>query len=510
MKTNTLITLLIAISSLSFGQNLNIYQKDFLRLDEIIQNSHPANDSIKSTFQNQKSGILNQLESCDDSDHFQMLARRYIANLHDGHSSISWTRGLYRRGYFPIRFKGWNNKLFMKNCHEKINKDVIGKEIAFLNDVDVDILIQKARPYFSFDNEVDYMRDLYWLNTPVLLGLIDVDAQDSLTIRFKNPDISPLRFIRDSIRSKLFFSQNGTSKIEIERSQYYKKTYHPITGRNGKLFTYEILKPYNTCHLNFQECVDKQYVNANKGNMEMGPAWLLKFFWSFRGGDFSKFLNRMFKDIYRNNIDNLIIDLRSNRGGTSILGYQLLDHITNIDSLKTYTDFVMLSPLLKKNYPEHYKDILKANEIDENNLTLPSLIKSEQNFIQDHIRDKESHYYQPEPTRKFKGTIYVLIGGITYSSATNIATLFADNDLAIMVGSQMGMNPTQYGEVLNFELPNTKTRGRISCKKFVRPAGDNVENKINFDYELQNSIADDFFGRDPSFDKLLQIIMQKE
>jgi hypothetical protein len=510
MRKTAIILFIVLLNSICNGQQLNRYQQDFLQLAEIIQNTHPANDSVKTALKKLQSGIVEELASCGNVLDFRIAAQQYMALLHDGHSQLDLENYQYGMGYYPVYFQGQNSRVFIGGCHKSLPINLIGEEVKSLNGVAIDTLMRRARPYFSCDNEVDFMTNMRYLCFRSFLKQIGVDASERLEVAFADQNSESLVFTRDTIEQMQYGAVGASAKVELPQPVYHKKTYHETTGWRGKLFQYTILDEQNTCYLNMEECKDKQYVNAHGDNMDIGPPWLLKFFWTFRGGSFDKFLAGMFKKINRKDVDNLIIDLRENRGGTDVLGYQLLDYITDIESMRKQTEYVMLSDLLKSNYPNYFADILEGNDMDEGNIALPMFMKNEQDFIGEYLRKKGSHFYHPKPEQKFQGNVYVLIGDNTFSSATNLATLFADNNLATMVGSRMRMNPTQFGEVLTFELENTGTKGRISCKKFVRPAGESGENRIQLDIEMQSTIEDEFYGKDPTFEHLLEVISKNK
>ncbi|MFO7862551.1 MAG: S41 family peptidase [Salinivirgaceae bacterium] len=506
MRKTVIILFIVLLNTICNAQQLNSYQQDFLQLAEIIQNTHPANDSVKNALKDLQGGIVEELANCDGVFDFRLVAQQYMALLHDGHSQLDLENYQYGTAYYPVYFQGQNSRVFIGGCHKSLPINLIGKEVKSLNGVAVDTLMLRARPYFSCDNEIDFMTNMYYLCYRSFLKQIGVDASERLEVAFADQNSESLVFTRDTVELRQYGAVGTSAKVELPQPEYHKVTHHEMTGWTGKLFQYTILDEQSACYLNIGEFMDKQYVNAHGDKMDIGPPWLVKFFWTFRGGNFDKFLSGMFKKINRKDVDNLIIDLRENRGGTDALGYQLLDYITDIESMPKHTEYVMLSDLLKSNHPKYFAAILDGNELDEGDIALPKFIKNEQDFIGQYLRKKGSHFYHPKPEQKFQGNVYVLIGDNTFSSATNLATLFADNNLATMVGSRMRMNPTQFGEVLTFELENTGTKGRISCKKFVRPAGECGENRIQLDIEMQNTIEDEFFGKDPTFEYLLEII----
>lgn len=65
--------------------------------------------------------------------------------------------------------------------------------------------------------------------------------------------------------------------------------------------------------------------------------------------------------------------------------------------------------------------------------------------------------------------LYVLTNEKTFSSAQMLAVWVSDGGLGTLVGRPSSNMPSSFGDVLNFQLKNSKIVGRISYKKWTRP-----------------------------------------
>jgi hypothetical protein len=508
MKKFLLSFLLTFMLNILFAQQYNIYQQDFIELNQLINDSYPLSDSIKNKMLSVKQKYLSDLEACSDEDFFRIKIQSYLALLNDGHSKIDCYTPFTRKGHHPIRFNFINEDLFISSYPNTIPSTFIGKQVITINGVDIKTISRKAKKYISADNDVDLRNYLRWLlNQPTFYDHIGIDADTELLLELK--DGSKISWIRD-LNTREFYVKYNDNKynIDILKLVYYKNKENELTGWSNELFEYEILEEHNACYFKFQECLDVQWVNANPDAFKPFPKWLLKFLWRFRGGDFSHFCKKMFDKIEKNEIDNLIIDLRMNKGGTSILGYQLLEYLADIESVKDYTETFVVSKLLKENYADYFNKVIEDEGLQED--TLPILIKPDnENEINKILRDKKSHYYQKKPKNQFKGNVYIMVGNRTFSSAANIAVLFADNNLAVIVGNPMGYGASSNGEMLNFTLSNTDVKGTMSCKAFYRPAMENKSKELGIDINLTNTQLDKFHGIDKEFKELLEIIQKQ-
>ena len=106
-------------------------------------------------------------------------------------------------------------------------------------------------------------------------------------------------------------------------------------------------------------------------------------------------------------------------------------------------------------------------------------------------------YEENEPTleiEKYKGALYsknnsnveliILSDEATYSSATMLCTWVQDGNLGKIVGQSSSNSPSAYGDVLSFELPNTKITGQVSSKRFIRPDTEADQRQLQVDVEV--------------------------
>lgn len=63
----------------------------------------------------------------------------------------------------------------------------------------------------------------------------------------------------------------------------------------------------------------------------------------------------------------------------------------------------------------------------------------------------------------------VLTDWYTFSSATMLATDVRDGKLGILIGQPSRNNPSSYGDIIQFQLPNSRLYGVVSHKRFLRP-----------------------------------------
>lgn len=154
------------------------------------------------------------------------------------------------------------------------------------------------------------------------------------------------------------------------------------------------------------------------------------------------FLDSTFTVLKEENIHNLIIDIRNNEGGNSHTGDMFFQYIS-------HTPFKQFG-----------KTIIKVNET----------IKAQRGYqdVEDGITvwDDNTLIELSDNPLRFKGDVYLLTSGSTFSSATNFAWAFQHFDMGTIIGEETGGYIVAFGDVISYRLPNTKLGGVISHKEF--------------------------------------------
>lgn len=186
-----------------------------------------------------------------------------------------------------------------------------------------------------------------------------------------------------------------------------------------------------------------------------------------------KFLDKSFHKIDSMELENLIIDLRDNRGGNDYNGAYLYSYLTD-KPFKYYERFeTQLTP--------NQKVIPNINFFDSyENLTYLTSIISKDSIGRSVISDFEStyhknpeNYHEPKPNN-YKGKVCVLIDGGSFSVTSEFCSILHYNHRAVFVGEETGGG--YYGNTsglrCNLILPNTKIIASLPLIKFVSAVED--------------------------------------
>lgn len=224
------------------------------------------------------------------------------------------------------------------------------------------------------------------------------------------------------------------------------------------------------------------------------------------GMKFHNFIDSAFATINARHIKHLVIDVRKNGGGTE--GYEdyLLAYLTDKDYLKY--KYVQASAFTYSfyrytDYKNDYKDL--DNELKEEHYLEKDGRVLRRPGIQEHEKPKPG---------SFKGDIYILISGLTYSGGSEFTSLARNHTNAVFIGEETGGG--YYGNTsgirITLTLPNSKLEVGIPILKFIvdTPKGDIPFGRGTLpDYETTPTINQFLTGYDAEMEKAKQLINKK-
>ncbi len=287
-------------------------------------------------------------------------------SIHDGHTIIT---------YKGSRTANDCHKL--SDCVVRSVDGIAGSE-----------LLERFKKYFPYELQVEFYAE-NMLGTYLIyeswLTLLGIDTADGVVYGVEKEGKTE--------KIELFFdeSDNGenAATVETEEKAYY---------------SYTVNKKYNDAVFVLDDCiVTDGYKNA---------------------------LAEFFGAVKENNIENVIIDLRNNGGGNTMVIREFLRYID--------TDSYHLTGGV---------DVREGNRI----ISYPIVTET---------NDKAEN--------AFSGKLYALTSNYTFSSAMDFAVVISDNNLGTVVGEIPGNMPTSYGDKLTYQCKNSGLLCSVSFKKFYR------------------------------------------
>ena len=187
---------------------------------------------------------------------------------------------------------------------------------------------------------------------------------------------------------------------------------------------------------------------------------------------FCSFANSAFTEIRNNKVENLVIDVRNNGGGRSIVVDSLMNYITD-KKYKQYQKIeVRISQELKERYKERYPERYDwINSYAINELLVPEydLTKPKNNSL------------------RFQGNLFLLTNNSSYSAAATFAGLFKELRLGTIIGEETGGTISYFGDFWYMKTHNTGITFYVSPKQFIQFGGTDFNRGVIPDYFVSDN-----------------------
>jgi len=457
--------------------------QDFNILTTALEEAHTGLYwyTTKQEYAQIKSAIKKQISSKASFTEleFYNLIAPLIAITKEDHCDISLSDStsalLKNEGqYFPYLMKYIDNKAYLLNDGIALDNKLNGYELIEVNGVGIESITNKLFQTFASDGNIQS---------------------------------SKYRWLED-----IGFSSLYAKTISWQPKEFKIKVIEPVTQ---KIMEY-VLKPCSKKTLtlsfeNFQSNFKNEIVPVLFEILDSIALLTVNTFdgriYKESGLKFKRFIKRSFSSIRKNKIQNLVIDLRANSGGTE--GYEdfLFSFLTN----KAYTKYKYVeSNNIKYSFYE-YTDYSTKKE----QLAFEKVMRKEYAYHSESGKyRRHTKIEKPEPPQKkpFTGNLFVLAGGVTYSGGAEFCSLVKQNRKAIFVGEEVGGG--YYGNTSGYSftltLPNSKIKIEVPIVRFVLDVeGQEKGTGALPDYEVQPAINDFLNGIDTELNYTIELIKKK-
>jgi len=190
--------------------------------------------------------------------------------------------------------------------------------------------------------------------------------------------------------------------------------------------------------------------------------------------NFDKVISSYFEQINDSKTENLILDLRNNQGGDIENGVYLLSYLLDKPFSVVQEYFCIENGELK------------------------------------HCNGPSSGQHNPKSS-SFKGKLYVLINGGSFSNSGIVSSCLQANKRATFIGQETGGNPNVItGFIKEIKLPNTKIQVQIPTKQFVITNKENNNGQGLMPSQLViPKLADILEVKDTELDYTIDLIISK-
>ncbi|MGE0568035.1 MAG: S41 family peptidase [Bacteroidia bacterium] len=257
--------------------------------------------------------------------------------------------------------------------------------------------------------------------------------------------------------------------------------------------------PFFQLHLS-KDSTMKRYKKAKMNFKYLGPeeeSFYLQLT-SFSNKRYTKAYRKIFKGLKKNNVANLVIDLRDNGGGSVFNSYELLKYL--IPSEANQTSYTLI-----KRYP--YKKHTKGG-------LLFKITRLYFGLIGKHKKNGDTLFYtlkiKPKKKWHYENKIYVLINGGSFSASCLVGAYLKERKDVTFIGQETGGTLEGSNAIITpyYTMPNTKTKLRIPTFRLMHDpiAKPIIGRGIIPDIPIKYSIEDYRKHRDLEMRKVLELL----
>lgn len=217
---------------------------------------------------------------------------------------------------------------------------------------------------------------------------------------------------------------------------------------------------------------------------------------------FKKFIRHSFKQLAKQEINNLVLDLRYNTGGTDANAAYLSSYF--FDQPYRYWDRIEVTKAIASEIKGKYR------------LFYPKPLHKDSMYVwRKTWVTREFDFYEPQWPSKhnFKGSVYVLMNGFCMSSCADLTAVLSKNSRVRFIGEETGggfqgntsgmMPESAIIAGLKVQVPLQKYVNAVDPDK-------NVGHGIRPDFPIPLTVASVTGGKDPYIEKALELIRQNE
>lgn len=455
--------------------------------------------------------LKNTLNKPITSKQFYEKIAPVIAEIRQGHISVTPPHNRFNNKekrelkkmkfeFYQLEFEYLNDALWIVNTHN-VDATLAGSKVLTIENDTVNNLIGKYKTLFSSDGYNTTFKNRFIGLRFSSFYYIDKGFKDSITLTLNKSDSTFKRVLRRIKKDSTLTKKNKDSIKEIKLTQDQKRSLKRDERQKRKdNYKYGFEKSKNRFTRNFELLTKDSTIAYIKIR-------------GFRNGNYKAFYNESFAKIDSAKSAFLILDLRDNSGGRLAEIDKLYAFLTDkkyrfINKGETKTRQPFLKSMLSKGNPLGFK--IAAVAVSPL-IAVYSFFKSGKKGGKPYYAFPSAKIRKPD-SKNFKGDIYVLINGNSYSASSILSTNLHGTKRATFVGEETGgaYNGTVAGLFKNIELPQSKVKidfGLVQVEAPYKTEPDGFG--IKPDVKIIPTIEDRLNNIDPELEWALEDIKRK-
>ena len=418
-------------------------QKDYTIFRDVLEESHPGlywytpKDSMDYFFNN---GYRELKDSMTEPE-FRKVLSFVTASIKCGHTAIRPSKRYSRfidsarTKIFPLSLKIWDDTaVFVSSLNRRDSILKRGVVVNKINGKPVAALIDTLSKYISADG---YNKTHKWqtLSNRNFFGSLYISLfglSEKYNVEYTDSN--------GQVRSVMIPAYNPVTDTAGRSTTAMPGRFMPAISKKER----KQLQLRNTRSFRIDSANHTAIMNLNTFS---------------RGSQIKKFLRSSFRSFQKNKVRSLVIDVRSNGGGSvtnsTILTRYIADH-----------PFKVSDSLYAIKRRSRYGRYIQNNLFNHLFIRILTRKKKDGNY---HFGYFERHYFKPKKKRHFNGRVYIITGGNSFSATTLFVDAVKGQDNVTVVGEETGGGA--YGNsawlIPEVTLPETGVRFRLPLFRLV-------------------------------------------
>lgn len=333
MKKGFLITLiicmLISLTSCSwarvitaFSGSINKLTKkqwiediDYLKENLASKHFNVYHTLKKEDYEKEFSDLKKELPKLKDYEVAFRLSQ-IVATIGDAHTALYLGVENVNTRY-PVDVEWFQDKLKV-TAVDKDYEEIIGYNLTAINNIPIEEIIPKINTLISHENE-QWLKasNTSYIPVPTVLAFLGVVKEDEAEFSFQDDKGNIMKL-------NLWPEKIDQTSFAYAEDQILQK---PVSMQNdnvdpyNNVYWYKYIPEEKTMYFQYNQCIDR-YIARRIGyeDYEKYP-------------DFNKFAEDLIKELNDKEVDRLIIDLRNNTGGSSVLMSEFAVKLNRIKKL---------------------------------------------------------------------------------------------------------------------------------------------------------------------------------
>ncbi|MFV0541255.1 MAG: S41 family peptidase [Aestuariibaculum sp.] len=505
------------ISSLHPVEDL---QDDVDNVYKQLKKHHPhlyqytSRETLDFKFDSLKKSIQTPLTS----QAFHQVLAPVVTHVKQGHVSVGSANKRFTKKekkqlkkkkfeFYDLEFQYLDDKLWVKRTKGE-DSSLVGAEIVKIENETATNLVKRLQSRFSSDGYNTTLYNRYVGKVFSKLYYKENGFVDSLNVTFKHNDSIFNRTLRRIEKDKKEKDADSLLKTEIKKIEPKKLT-KDERAKNKK--TKKEKRKYDKTHgfISKKEGYTRNFEFIGK---DSAVAYMkIK---AFDNDVYKAFYEESFTKINSARTKNLILDLRDNGGGR-------IAEVAYLYSFLTQNNYIFIEPS-EVNSRIPFLKFLMGNSMPgvakvftgvfSPIIVLHNTLKIKKQDGKLYYRFRFSKEKEPHPLH-YKGNLYVLINGNSFSASSLLSTHLKATDRAVFVGEETGgaYNGCVAGIYKIYKTPHTKLNIRMGLMQIEAPYKQSPDGHgIYPDIEVLPTLNDMLSNSDAELNSVLKHIEEKE